>query len=379
LELDLKIIKTPTEYLVYGHDLNNIYKFSIENPSETIILKKKITNKDISGWEHFVGNNLTPIDILNNDTEIKLSFIDWFYENGVKIKINIYNKTTNEYKYEEKLIEPKEGYIGIKGAGDCDTGIPSFSLSTPIICIEDTDEKKVYLGVGHLKIKNPAHKCQYLSNEKLQIFRYNLHLKMISKYSDKYKIHLGSYSSSNYRDDLGDNCNGYIYMMYFYKLTWNKQTDTYEMKISDAFLPHNNEDSNKDRYKFSLFFPAGLVIENDQVIVSGGEGDYYSVILEFDKNKVLDTIIHDVSEFNISNYQYYLLDYRGPSESLIDDSLMIDPDNKLEQTGGSSNENSNKYKLNKYTHKIKNSTDPMKKFLYELKYYYYLDKSLEKK
>ena len=41
MEQDSRIIKTSNfEYLVYGHDLNNIYKFSIVNPSETIIIKK---------------------------------------------------------------------------------------------------------------------------------------------------------------------------------------------------------------------------------------------------------------------------------------------------------------------------------------------------
>jgi hypothetical protein len=82
----------------------------------------------------------------------------------------------------------------------------------------------------------------------------------------------------------------------------------------------------------------------------------------------MNTIRHDVSEFNIYDYEYYLLEYNGPCDSSIDSSLMID--NTTEQIGG----NIIEYKLKKYLYKIKNSNNPIKKHMYELKYNYYLNK-----
>ena len=70
------------------------------------------------------------------------TYIDWFYEKGVVIKNFTQNNKTKEFEVSEKLFKPKEGFKGIIGKGDCDIEFPFFSLSTPIICVEETTKKK---------------------------------------------------------------------------------------------------------------------------------------------------------------------------------------------------------------------------------------------
>ena len=46
---------------------------------------------------------------------------------------------------------------------------------------------------------------------------------------------------------------------------------------------------------------------DSEVIVTGGYGDYYSVAINFDYNDIINKIIHDVSDFNINNFNYELI------------------------------------------------------------------------
>jgi hypothetical protein len=129
---------------------------------------------------------------------------------------------------------------------------------------------------------------------------------MFAKYGDKYKLHMGSTKPPN--------CMGYIYLMYFYKLIHNGEDD-YDMFISDSYLPLDLRDETKDDYKFSLVFPMGIVKHNingmDILKVSCGEGDYNSIILDFDYKKVIESIKYDIKTFDITTYEYYLLLYKN--------------------------------------------------------------------
>lgn len=79
------------------------------------------------------------------------------------------------------------------------------------------------------------------------------------------------------------------------------------MKLSDTYLPLLL-DQNITEYKFSLIFPNGLErSDNDNIVVTGGDGDYYSVILEFNLKDVIDRCIHDVQNMDMQKYDYYII------------------------------------------------------------------------
>jgi len=49
----------------------------------------------------------------------------------------------------------------------------------------------------------------------------------------------------------------------------------------------------------------------DILKISCGEGDYNSIILDFDYKKVIESIKYDVKTFDITTYEYYLLSYKN--------------------------------------------------------------------
>ena len=155
------------------------------------------------------------------------------------------------------------------------------------------------MSTGHVKIRNPKEKYSYLSDSKVEKFKNFLDSYMDKKYPKKYKLHMGS--------EKAPFCNGYIYLMYFYKLIYNKNDEKYQFKFSDSYLPINESLEHNDKYKFSLIFPMGIVKRGDDIIVSAGEGDYYSILLTFSYDKI--NFRHDIEDFEIDNYDYYILSY----------------------------------------------------------------------
>jgi hypothetical protein len=129
---------------------------------------------------------------------------------------------------------------------------------------------------------------------------------------------------------------GYIYTSFFYtiivnvtttqKVITNWRTKEPElvndssmkiigMNVSDPFLTVNLENRYKDNYRFSLDFAAGLIIKRnpdgrDKVTISMGKGDYYTSVMDFDLDFVLDSITeHDVREMDMSSVGYHIYFY----------------------------------------------------------------------
>lgn len=76
--------------------------------------------------------------------------------------------------------------------------------------------------------------------------------------------------------------------------------------ICDAYLPINLDII--DNYKFSLVFPIGLVKDTEnKIIVTCGEGDYYSIALEFNINDVQNDCKYDAQNLNMNIYIYYFI------------------------------------------------------------------------
>ncbi|AYV85806.1 MAG: hypothetical protein Satyrvirus44_1, partial [Satyrvirus sp.] len=171
------------------------------------------------------------------------------------------------------------------------------------------------LGVGHLKIHSYENEYPYIKDSSIELFRKNLYLDMRKYFGDRYIRHFGS-------TNLSTKCKGYIYMLYFYKLTDFVELDSMafplNMMLSDAFLPLSLDPKEKDSifdqdYKFSLVFPMGLAQKDDDtLLVTCGEGDFYSIELEFNKNEVLDLVKHNARCLNFRKYNYYIIaTYQG--------------------------------------------------------------------
>ena len=113
--------------------------------------------------------------------------------------------------------------------------------------------------------------------------------------------------------------------MYFYTLKYDKTKQEYtQFRFSDSFLPLNSDSNHADKYKFSLFFPMGLTWGDPQtktrVIITAGEGDYYSVMLQFQLQQVVNLCTYDISnlsEGNINGYDYFLLSYNGKTTEIV--------------------------------------------------------------
>jgi hypothetical protein len=295
--------------IAHGHNLETIYILKYDSDTKNINILANIKVNNINK----TGKNLTLINLYDQEGAIYVTYLDWFYTNGIKI-VTVNNKND---VVDTIMIEKVNGF---KGNGNCDgedkdtLAYPALSLSTPLVERVSNDKETIWLGVGHLKINNSDKECSYKTNKKINDFKNSLHNVMYEKYKTKYKPHLGL---SNYNQ-----CYGYIYMMYFYKLIYDKDSKTYDFQLSDAFLPLNCNDENEDKYKFSLFFPAGLVIDDNDtdVYVSGGEGDYYSTIINFKLDWVDEQIKHNYKTMDIiKDYDYKILKYKNNETNIISD------------------------------------------------------------
>lgn len=176
-----------------------------------------------------------------------------------------------------------------------------FSFGSPFI---DIGNNKL-LGVGHIKIDvrdkifnqtgyvYDRKSVPYLIRERLLEFMSNM-------FGDSYRLHLGSACD-----------NGLHYLSYF--MLWDQNEKTF--KMSDFFL---TIDLN-DKYHFSIIFSIGLfladfyayggIYDNKRVVVTSGEGDYYSNILTFKLDDVINACHYSMTskDFDLKNINFCLM------------------------------------------------------------------------
>lgn len=260
-------------------------------------------NEMILGFPIYVRTRGKNQQIMTIDNSI-VKFVDWYTKYGVGIGESEYDDST---KY--KFINYKNFVILGDGSYDnkdsdmmellnTNYGImPKFSFSTPHIKINNN----TLLGVGHIKIYT-SEDFKYVQDSNIEIFRKKLNLYMKSKFGNKYIRHLGT-----------GNCEGYIYMLYFYIIDIDAPEKNH-MRISNGYLPvylgEKTPDGIYDRnYKFSLIFPTGLEkINNDNIVVTCGEGDFYAIALTFNIYEVIDSCVHDIKNLDLRKYEYILLE-----------------------------------------------------------------------
>lgn len=345
-EADLRVLKKNNQ--LYLHDSGPSYLYKLMYDSQTNILKIQYHNFPIiknkgdknraftfinegepsKNNEYIEYNDTYVKDLSDKDKKVNrivkftldrpiLELINWYYfQAGVRFDI-LYTNMTDHGFYDDRIIYRYIKYdkFIISGQGSDDSkddndkqmyganyGImPAFSFTTPHLDLDIAPYGKVQLGVGHIKIHTDDLKYPYLQNSNIQIFRDNLYADYKKVFGDRYIRHKGSSKAPD--------CKGYIYMIYFYFLYDNNQ----KMKLSDSFLPLNLNpkipDSENDKdYKFSLVFPMGLEkFDSDNIIVTCGEGDFYSIALEFKLSEVINLCKYDVANLDLSKYNYYIL------------------------------------------------------------------------
>ena len=218
--------------------------------------------------------NWSIVEIIKKDDNKYFEFINW-YENGYVTNTLINMKTGGGIK--NNIIKMENDIID--GLGNA--YLPMFSFGTPFLKIENADSNIIFTGiaVGHTKIII----LKSYDNENIDNFI-------------KKKIELL---------DILDNYiqhNSYIYLAYYIKLIKYKD-GTYDMFISDSYLYIDMS----QKYIFSICFPMGIIEKNNKYVMSHGYGDYYNYMVEYDKNKLLKKIKHNVKLFDKSKYKFKII------------------------------------------------------------------------
>ena len=249
---------------------DDVYKKNHFNFYNKLCIKCENQNKDIGIPSEKKFDKNWSFITFNNDY---FEFLNWFENENVTI--TLINKK-NKCCHKKNII--KMGKDIIDGIGN--DKLPMFSFGTPFINIM-TDNKDIEfqgIAAGHTKII------------------------LTKKYDNKNIMAFFDDIKDLRLDDSYIEHNSYIYMCYFIKLIKYKN-NTYDMFISDSYL---FIDKNQ-QYKFSIIFPMGLFEKNNNIVMSYGYGDYYTYLMDFNKDILLENINHDVKNFDINNYKFKVM------------------------------------------------------------------------
>lgn len=329
---DIRVVNINDDLYYYDtsllliHKINSIGDYSIDDSTIKCMrdFKDKLTDKNLV---------LTDIIMDADNTGATVQFLNWFYNTGVKSDIYYIDGINLQQYYSGSITTPISSYVinanyqsfdtapfnnGLYFNGNGSTsedpddgsinwGItPLMSFGTPLVKYGD-----LYIGVGHLKIHSNTFLYNYLADSNIDKFRTYIAEYMNDTYGDRYIQHFGT-------DMVEGECHGYLYLIFFYVLTCDYDLPPplqnikrwKSMHISDGYLPLSNEpiiDKKYDRdYKFSLWFPMGLVLEDKKLTVSAGYGDYYSAFLEYNVDEVVESCRHDANNLDFNSYEYHL-------------------------------------------------------------------------
>jgi hypothetical protein len=294
-----------------------------------------VTNRNIGAIGLSTGSINTPsykFEIINKDDitdELSLYYFNWYenscvtqFINSVRIpndnKIistfnglshfgNYFNGGSSNLKIE--CMMPIKNIFLEGNMKLLPEGIMNIEMSFGSPFVNCSNNK--LLGVGHSKL---------LSNR--SIYGYNSH--KLNKIQELVPKTLRKLFGNNYKQHHSAfqlKCTtGYNYLSYFIKYDDNAKT----FNISDFFIPIDLS----DKYHFSLIFTTGIFNIGDNTFITSGEGDYYSSIIKYNTNKLLDSCRHNVlsESFNLNDINYYFqLKYLdGKVENiLIDETLNI--------------------------------------------------------
>lgn len=291
---DVRIFKKNKTIYIYDGMISSIYTVEIKNNniylSNNNTFGKKMYSKNLlcSVNENYTNQyvnkfdkNWSFVDIIN-DSEFGKSFefLNWYDRDRLYITSTIVQINGHKCR-KDNFIKMKKDIIPVYG----NEFLPMFSFGTPFVRFKINNKKKnkgiIYDGisVGHTKIRITKEYTEGNLNKFIFLVR------------DKYK-------NCNYIEH-----NSFMYLIYFIRLKKYKNGKKI-MKISDSFLYTNNH--NK-KYKFSIQYPMGIILLNNSIYVSCGEGDYYNILLKFKSKDVKKVCTHNVQTFNEKTYQCHFI------------------------------------------------------------------------
>lgn len=284
---DVRLFTANGKLYCYNGYITSIYQINIDNASastNTSINVQKVYDNVCKNIKTF-DKNWSYITSIQRNKSSYFMFLNWFENNA--LTVSYINLQKPHMCIKENLITMKRDIIS--GIGS--KMLPMFSFGTPTIEVKRTEPNTnsiLWIGVGHTKIMT----TMKYENKKLIDF--------------KFAINKNLRENGNYIQH-----NSYIYLVYFYTLEKNitkTGQEQYKMMLSDSYLYYFPE----QKYTFSINFPMGIDIKNDNVYVSLGVGDYYNFIIRESLAYIINACCHNLEEFDISKYDFKL---RTPTPS----------------------------------------------------------------
>ena len=275
--------------LFFSNNVAYVYDGAINKLYVMMLIKNKLILKNTYSGICDI-NNEVPYMMMTNDyvkifeknwslyivkrnadkKDVEFKFIHDFEENGI-YGINFFPEKKKCKK--ELLVSYAPNTIPI------DSSIVRFSLSSPCIKLSPN----LYLGLGHIKIKfykitEENHKTD--KDEHFIKMALDIHKNMRKFYKKQYRPH-----------------KMFMYMNFLFKYNSAKKT----FHISDFLLP-----IPKYEYYFSLSYLTSISIINNKIIMTGGIGDYSSIMINMDLDE-LKMIKHDMSNLNINDLTFMIV------------------------------------------------------------------------
>lgn len=270
---DIRLFKSRNKIFCYDGFISSIIEISIKNDEIKGGFYLAEGKVDLLFYIDICINikkydkNWSFIKITSHDNQPYFMFLNWF-ENGYLtvsyIPLNVKNKDC----IKKNIIKMKGDLID--GIGN--KKLPMFSFGTPMFQLNENE----WIGSGHIKIINTyKYENDELNNFKIQLLELN--------------------KEYNYVEHLS-----YVYLTYHILLS--KNNGEWKMLISDAFLYIPVE----KKYVFSINFPVGIDVNNGNVIVSMGFGDYYTGIISYKLEEFKKLCIHDIQYFETNKFKFYI-------------------------------------------------------------------------
>ena len=271
---DVRLFQFRDKIFCYDGYISGIYQITIENSQITgafpllegmtkltfyVDVCKNIKEFD-KNWAYLTSNIYDGVPYT--------VFLNWFEKGTV----------TMSYLPKKAKIKDCLKKVAIVMKGDKIEGLgtdtfPMFSFGTPMF---EVIKDKLWIGSGHIKILTSL---QY-KNPEIAKFQTE-----VSKLKQKY----------NYISHLS-----YYYLTYH--IVVMKDNDKWSMFISDGYLYI----PIKKQYVFSINFPMGIDVNNDNVIISMGFGDYYTGVVGYGLREFIKMCGHSVEHFEIPKYKFHI-------------------------------------------------------------------------
>lgn len=262
---DVRLFNANDKIYCYDGYITSIYQINIMKTE--IKLQKVYDNicKNIKTYD----KNWSYVTVVKRDAQSYFMFLNWFEKDALTVSYINLQKPNECIK--ENLITMKHDIIS--GLGN--KMLPMFSFGTPTFEIK---KGKLWVGVGHTKVMT----TMKYDNQKIIDFKFSIHNTLRSA---------GNYVQHN----------SYYYLVYFYTLEkiGKKQ---YKMMLSDSYLYYFPD----QKYTFTINFPMGIDIQNNNVYVSLGVGDYYNFIIKESLAYITKACCHNLEYFDVSKYDFKL-------------------------------------------------------------------------